>query len=65
VSQKEKEKKKALIIGVSDYTHLPALKFCVNDGNRMVNVLDQKISGYKITKPIGLEIRSWLPVIIL
>jgi hypothetical protein len=38
--------KKALIIGISDYTHLQSLHFCKNDGETMSNILNSL--DYKI-----------------
>ena len=47
--QKEGEQKRALIIGISDYTdsHLPKLDFCKNDGRSILSVLSQ--IGYNIS----------------
>src|SRR4051812_14502016 len=46
---KKNVNKKALIIGISDYTHvdLQMLEFCKNDGQEIYNVL--KNLGYEIT----------------
>lgn len=38
--------KKALVIGISDYTHLQTLRFCKNDGEEMFNILNSL--GYEI-----------------
>ena len=46
--QVQSEQKKALIIGISDYTdpNLPQLDFCKDDGRDMLKVLDS--IGYNI-----------------
>jgi uncharacterized protein YjbI with pentapeptide repeats len=49
----EKEKKKALVIGVSEYDKLRSLKFCENDGKQMVSVLTSTPLAYEITELIG------------
>ncbi len=54
--QVQSEQKKALIIGISDYTdpNLPQLDFCKDDGRDMLKVLDS--IGYNIfdkNKSIG------------
>jgi hypothetical protein len=55
----EKEKKKALIIGVSHYDKLyPPLKFVENDVYQMVNNLSTNSLGYEISKLVGKE--SWI-----
>jgi uncharacterized protein YjbI with pentapeptide repeats len=50
VTEDTQEKKKALIIGISDYDNLslPHLEFCKNDGDEMSNFLQSQ--GYEIPK---------------
>jgi Caspase domain len=38
--------RKALVIGISDYNHLPSLRFCKNDGETISKIL--KSLNYKI-----------------
>jgi uncharacterized caspase-like protein len=55
----EKEKKKALVIGVSEYNKLyPPLKFVENDVYQMVNNLSTNSLGYEISKLVGKV--SWI-----
>ena len=46
--------KKALVVGISDYTNLQALDFCKNDGTEIYEILSSL--GYEISdknKPVG------------
>jgi hypothetical protein len=49
---KKREKRKALVIGVSEYEKLrpPLMKFCENDANEMGSLLESDALGYKVTR---------------
>jgi hypothetical protein len=45
--QDQSEQKKALVIGISDYTELERLDFCKNDGRNVLKILGR--IGYNIS----------------